>query len=536
MKLTKGKKIILTVIITTFIILLFNGSIINAEVNKEYLGTDAVGSAFLDEAVSESILVELLTRLIFAVGRLIEWFTSVIFQLITGSSNFPWADKIVFNAVPILDINFINPGTYDIASQTFVGQQPVKELIQRIYSTILALSLSFFGIAVMITSIKLVLSTIASEKAKYKQACIDWAIGLVTLFCMHYFISFIFYLNEQMVIVASKMVLAEYDSANTVAQAQLDEKTEKYFQRVGDQIYNGPGKNKGRKIVDILKENIYVFQTLISIEPKGNTGLQTLISKSVGVDLGVIDFLDATSYPRMHWNTAMIVSWATDPDTISAYDMDYIAKNRIFVLDWDEFLMPNIQDVQGVTVGDMDKIFGIYEDEIWELFTDLGGFSETLGDDLASIDTSDRSNEETEATIGEGTRFWCSNGSSYIGGEGVIVAEDDIYLHTLLDECVKIRSIGEASVPMGENPNRLITDLAMYFKLNSEEKDFTDEHRGGLTSNGTIIIPNMIMYTVLVIQSLILFIAYVKRLFYVLLLALMAPVVVVFDFFKKFGK
>ena len=46
----------------------------------------------------------------------------------------------------------------------------------------------------------------------------------------------------------------------------------------------------------------------------------------------------------------------------------------------------------------------------------------------------------------------------------------------------------------------------------------------------------MIMYAILVAQSLILFIAYVKRLFYVILLAMMAPVVVVFDFFQKFGR
>ena len=44
------------------------------------------------------------------------------------------------------------------------------------------------------------------------------------------------------------------------------------------------------------------------------------------------------------------------------------------------------------------------------------------------------------------------------------------------------------------------------------------------------------MYAILVAQSLILFISYIKRLFYVIVLGLMSPAVVAYDFFKRFGK
>lgn len=56
-------------------------------------------------------------------------------------------------------------------------------------------------------AIRIAISTIASEKAKYKEAIVHWATALILLFAMHYVISFVFYLNEQLVEVASSMVM-----------------------------------------------------------------------------------------------------------------------------------------------------------------------------------------------------------------------------------------------------------------------------------------------------------------------------------------
>ena len=81
---------------------------------------------------------------------------------------------------------------------------------------------------------------------------------------------------------------------------------------------------------------------------------------------------------------------------------------------------------------------------------------------------------------------------------------------------------------------RIISDLASYFRENSYNK--VRNNKTGLKEGKNIQFQNMIMYAVLVGQSLILFIAYIKRLFYVIMLAMIAPIVVVVDFFQKFGK
>ncbi len=85
--------------------------------------------------------------------------------------------------------------------------------------------------------------------------------------------------------------------------------------------------------------------------------------------------------------------------------------------------------------------------------------------------------------------------------------------------------------------SHLITDLSAYFKTNAYERNMEDERLiTAATKTGNIYPQNMLMFTILTVQSIILLIAYIKRLFYVVLLGLMAPVVVVFDFFQRFGK
>jgi len=217
MRHKKCKITLLIIFLAMFIVLLFNSNTVFAAINEHYIGSDVVTDENLEEAFSESSLLNLLAKLIYAVGRFLEWILGTIFKLLTGSSDFPWADKIVFNSVPLLDVNFINPG-----AGSFVAQPGIKDVLKNLYATILTLAASFFGIVVLITAIKLVITTIASEKAKYKQAIVDWLIGFVMLFCIHYAISFIFYLNEQLVIVASNVVTENLkDAEDEIVKVQV---------------------------------------------------------------------------------------------------------------------------------------------------------------------------------------------------------------------------------------------------------------------------------------------------------------------------
>lgn len=91
-------------------------------------------------------------------------------------------------------------------------------------------------------------------------------------------------------------------------------------------------------------------------------------------------------------------------------------------------------------------------------------------------------------------------------------------------------NIFEQYVLKQKSETSVLYNLGTYFK----ETAFETSATGWKASKA--VIQNAIMYVLLVSYSLVFFISYTKRLFYVIMLILMAPIVVVFDFFMKFGK
>ena len=524
MKLTRSKKIILMIVLTAFVVLLFNSNTAFAAINTSYSGTDAVPDTALEDAFDDSTLLGLLAKLIYAVGRFLEWILGTIFKLLTGSSDFPWADKIVFNAVPLLDVNFINP-----SNGSFVKQDGIQNVLQNLYSTIMTLAVAFFGIVVLITAIRLVLTTIASEKAKYKQAIVDWLVGFVLLFCMHYFISLVFYLNEQMVVVASKIVTSQLNVTNAVAQVQADE-------LAGDLIKNV--KDRGlTNVAKTLEENPVILSTWMNAlsSEDSSKGLQEGLMKkrawyAFGADV-------SKNTDTQYKNLGLIISWAA-AENVSVQELVEV-KNNIKVFR-SVAASGNGQFAynQAISAYDLEKIFGSqYSDFVTAmelkggaLSTDWARASKVSGDDIL-IGWNDN-----------GAFYWLSRGSSVLGNykTGYVYDESDFYWTSVLDDLITLKGASNTSsgsyVGGTAVKTRLISDLAAYFRYNSYNKELRTTNVTGVKNGKSIQIQNMIMYAILVAQSLILFIAYIKRLFYVILLAMMAPIVVVFDFFQKFGK
>lgn len=82
----------------------------------------------------------------------------------------------------------------------------MQGIVQRVYITIWSISAAIFSFALIFIGIKLATETIAHQKAKYKEALLSWAVGLVMLFLIHFFMSFILSLNEELVMIASSLV------------------------------------------------------------------------------------------------------------------------------------------------------------------------------------------------------------------------------------------------------------------------------------------------------------------------------------------
>lgn len=507
-----------------FVAFIFNATSVSAAINKTYSATDPVSDSSLEEAFEESTLLEALAKLIYALGQFFEWILGIIFKLLTGSSDFPWADKIVFNAVPLLDVNFINPDL-----ESFVGQPDIQGILKNLYATVLAIAVSFFGIVVMITAIKLVISTIASEKAKYKQAIVDWATGLVMLFCMHFFISFIFYLNEQLVIVASKFVTSQLESKSVIAQVGASELATELADSMGNHEFNN------RKTKDLLLNNRKIVSTFINLDSRDKSkGLQELLMKHTNV---------------FGWDTAisdndqknalnMIIAWAASKN-VSVDNLSNIKNNEIYL--YKRTCYDSNKDCYSQVISEetLKKIFNYNTTDYAQFIARAGikGKEQNgyIKDGFFVIDKSKSDKYILSSGAHELNKNYQLDATSLVNGKIT-----EFYWTKVLDDLRTLKASsdtasGNYQKGSGE-AKRLISDLASYFKQNAAEKSFRDTNKTGLKNTGNINIENMIMYAILVVQSLILFIAYIKRLFYVIMLAMMAPIVVVYDFFQRFGK
>ena len=109
-------------------------------------------------------------------------------------------DRCVFNRVPLFNINYFNTeDTYKVGTaelQASAGNNAIKESIAGAYyiSRIVAVSISV--LVLIYIGIRMALSTVASEQARYKKMLTSWVESIVILFLMIYIISAVIQLGE----------------------------------------------------------------------------------------------------------------------------------------------------------------------------------------------------------------------------------------------------------------------------------------------------------------------------------------------------
>lgn len=101
-------------------------------------------------------------------------------------------EEIFGNKVPALDINFLNPsvktnGTIDTERNS---AYILRDTIASWYVAIRTLAMVGLLSVLVYLGIRMVLTSIAADRAKYKQMLMDWIVALCLLFCLHYIMSF----------------------------------------------------------------------------------------------------------------------------------------------------------------------------------------------------------------------------------------------------------------------------------------------------------------------------------------------------------
>lgn len=131
-----------------------------------------------------------------------------------GVLSIPFPDTVIFNRLSIFDANFVNP---DSASPIYA----IRQTISSIYDSFVIIAIAMFTIIAMVIGIKLAVSSLAAEKAKYKHAIGSWIAGILLLICLKWVLAGMFLLNEKIVQVAYDLSKENEMKFNVISVASI---------------------------------------------------------------------------------------------------------------------------------------------------------------------------------------------------------------------------------------------------------------------------------------------------------------------------
>ena len=112
-------------------------------------------------------------------------------------------ENIFANNIAALDVNFLSPNTFEAVADTDEATEKAKSSANYLSETIASWYKSFRNIAVVgllsvliYLGIRMLISSTASDKARYKESLMDWFIALCLVFVIHFIMSGILMLTD----------------------------------------------------------------------------------------------------------------------------------------------------------------------------------------------------------------------------------------------------------------------------------------------------------------------------------------------------
>ena len=490
--------VFLLLLVTFNFIGVLNNQNVYAEINKNY-GTDSA-TIDLDEdkVIKSSPITDYIGSFIFTIGELLESITSNLVAMVTGDKVFPWADKVIFNTIPLLDVNFINPAESSLLD--FNNRAGVGTVIRDLYFTGVSIALGFLGIIVAVMAIKLAISTIASEKAKYKEAIVKWLTAIVLLFGMHFGLAMMFYLNEQLVVVASDILQNVVKSCSADLNAALKDYLDKNKKQIvlnfcQKAIDNYAQQRATSDVANPIVLGMHLWDHLSSAFDGHPTELDKFAGK-------IQRLADKYEYTYALLNNKSVKEVVVN--TISGNNEN----------EWYENAFNAIGSIGSAALfgynsaeSDIDKLLNLFQ--------------------VLEQAEKDRNNGVKRDYVGAIQQVETKKGNVNTG-DALGMGKLEVKCYDAIIATYKIADQIQNGNFTSDNIGRdIISQLGQFFKENAW---YTDVQAGGWSPTSVSVV-GAILYTVFVVQSISFFIAYLKRFFYVVVLSVIAPFVVIYDFF-----
>ena len=490
MKHDVRSKLIAIILLVLVVLPVFSCNV-NAAINENYQSRyeDAGTDDLIDEKIKESTVIDMLASFVYSLASLVEKLVGTAFKSLTGSATFPWADRILFNAVPLLDVNFFNAdgGSLYVQNDGILGR-----IVRNTYFTILSIAVAFLGIVVAIAAIKMAISSLASEKAKYKEALTKWLFSIVMLFLMHNIMSFVFFLNEKMVEIASNIMSESLDTAaikliEEATSIDADTAISTFLETNKEHIGNETADAK-----ETIENNKEIANKLISSE----------------------SYRDSILFDAFKYSSQKVRNWFKETFTGNG-------KQSIIELAVDINLINGQSIEYGVT-----EITSTDEDGTF-VNTTTEKKTITIKELIDSLNN--KSDDELQKT--DGYEFFLYHISKFELGDSKHT--DVSYYKQYVNIMTTIYNDIYRKEATSTSPD-LMASLAKYFK----ESAFvipTDDDTGEVTGwyRSKLTVQGALLYAIFVAQSILYFFSYIRRFFYIVVLSIMAPAIVVIDFLSK---
>lgn len=588
------KKKVLAVILLAVVFFECFKSDISAMTNRNYtdVGSYTENAQQINTAMNNSDILNYIAQFVYAVGRVIENLVAKLFEGLTGNAYFPWEDKIIFNVIPILDVNFINPAPHSIFSSD-VADGKVGGVVRSVYFTLLTISISLLSVGMAVMGIRLAISSIAAEKAKYKEAIVKAVYTVIMIFSVHFLLSLIFYANELLVETSSsilksaisddevqklidKLYSSDLSNINSFVETQLsfDNRENDLGTSLTEWARNIQGSSESKILVaGSALQHAGITGTYTGWTLGGHTfkELSDAVENESG-QMNIYNYMGSCTYSnislnqQIFWyliNNSDYLNWLNNRSRYAGLSTRYALdpyytprtdeKPQFKYTDTDWGFDAAIKDLLGHGITVMSSAYAttitasiaesvtklnIQRKSFSDYYTLLGQLGSeanvsayvALYADSPELDSADDSSLVRNATLTfhseEEIKARLKQNLSNIltdtrkdGSKGILHTDED----ELVDICYRAL---QYYVIRDFKTEDIISQLADIFKVGA----WTWDDSGKATKYDAIACS---LYFILVIQSLMFLFAYIKRLFYVILLSTLGPIVVIYDFFTE---
>lgn len=275
-------------------------------------------------------------------------------------------------------------------AQLMAANDPIivqlKTLVAVWYYLIRLLAVAAMAVVLIAIGIKMAISTIASDKAVFKRMLVDWVVGVILIFTMHYIMYFAININETLVNIVR-------ESANAVNKVQLAEladtkdgsEVEKSNQDIEIDVYEeirtrAYDMKMTVGLVGMIMYITMVFMafkyTLIYIKRWLTLAVLTLMAPGIGVAYALQKTLSGKSSSLKTWLTEYILNLVIQ-----------VVHALIYAIFISAALAYSLQNVSGVIIALIIMNFSLKAEGIFRRIFNLDpgnkgllGSTETAGD------------------------------------------------------------------------------------------------------------------------------------------------------------